>query len=266
MAPPMGKIVLYRKKLMTTKVDNILSNLGLERPANINNNTYITYITDNNNITDILTTSMFAVDSNPKQDQLTSSSLGLASLSASQPSSPCSDAVALPKEKGIKKLPAAWRGVKFDLFRNGLNKSGTDTLKLNISIIENTNGRCVPLMAALNSDFDSAVRRGVDAELWSDSAHWRAVRQLRRQLQEIYVDVRASKVSLKNKAGGTEMVVFVYKDRANVWCVDYVREGEIYQFDLTDAVTEAQAEKKIIATGYHGLKKQKLITAKELGV
>lgn len=247
---------------MTSKVSNILNDLGVERPANINNITYNTYITD---ITD-LTTSMFACDSNQNQQRLASPPIGLASLSASQSSSPDSDAVALPKEKKTRKLPAAWRGIKLDLFHNGANKDGSMNLKLNVSILEKKTGQQIQLMAALNSKFDSAVQRGVDPEDWQQMPHWQLIRQLRRELESLYTDVRISKVGLKNKGGGTEMVVFVYQDRAGVWCCDYVREAQVYQFDLTDALTEQQTGKNIIATGFHGARTRRLITAKELGI
>jgi hypothetical protein len=247
---------------MATKVDAILANLGLEKPANINNINYITNITD---ITD-LTTSHIALDSNSNQQSLASPPSGLASLPASPPSSPCSDAVAFAKRKSTRKLPATWRGVKLDLFGNGVNKDGSLNLKLNISVLEKETGRQVPLMAALNSEFDSAVQRGVDTQEWKSSNHWRVVRQLRKELLSLYTDVRISKVGLKNKGGGTEMVVFVYQDRTGVWCCDYVREGEVFQFDLTDLLTPAQEKKKIIATGFHGAQVKRLLTAKELGI
>jgi hypothetical protein len=240
---------------MNTKVDSILATLGVEIPANINN---ITNITD---ITDVLTTSKFA-DSNPNEQILAPLSLGLASLS----SSPCSDAMAFVKRSSIKKLPAAWRGVKLDLFQNGQNKDSTLSLKLNISVLEKNAGKQIQLMAALNSKFDSSVQRGVEPDDWKNNPHWICVRQLRKELTSLYNDVRISKVGLKNKGGGTEMVVFVYKDRTDAWCVDYVREAQVYQFDLIDPLTDAQKASKIIASGFHGNKTRKLITAKELGI
>jgi hypothetical protein len=78
-------------------------------------------------------------------------------------------------------------------------------------------------------------------------------------------NIRTSKLGLKNKGRGTEITVFLYVN-AGVWCVDLIREGEVYYLDLTDSVNELQKKGNIIASGYHGSKMQKLLTAKDLGI
>jgi hypothetical protein len=77
--------------------------------------------------------------------------------------------------------------------------------------------------------------------------------------------VRASKLGLKNNGGGTELCLFLYYN-AQTWCVDIIREGVVYNLDLTDSVNELQKRGNIIASGYHGTRLKKLLTAKDLGI
>jgi len=237
-------------------VDNILNNLGLEKPANINNTNYYN---NTNNTNNILTTSKIASFQEPSNQSRSLTSSPLGSLREEE-----SD-LSLRKKK-TRKIPALWKGVKLDLFCNGKNRDGSASYKLNICVYDKLSGKQIQLMAALNSKFDSSVQRGVDKQDWRESSHWIKVKQTRKELNMIYEDVRGSKVGLKHNGGGTSNVVFVYQDRTGVWCVDFIREGEIYQFDLCDDINEKQTRANIIASGYHGSRMKKLLTNKELGI
>jgi len=229
---------------MSTQILNLLDR---KKSANINKtNNY----NNNNDTNDKLTTSTFAKSNDEEVMALTSSSLGRESLS---------------EKEVVLKLPPEWRGVKLDLFCNGTNKDGSDSLKLNIGVIRSQDGEQVSLQASLNSSWDSGVRRGVDADSWRESSQWIVVRKHRKELEYIY-EPRASKIGLKQKQGGTEMVAFVYKDRKGVWCVDIIRNAKVYAFELTDPLSQAQQQKNMIATAYRGVKKRSLIKPEELGI
>lgn len=222
--------------------------LDKKKSANINKTNNYNNTNDTNNK---LTTSTFAISNDEEVMALTSSSLGRESK---------------PEEEVVLKLPPEWRGVKLDLFRNDTNKDGTDRLKLNIGVIRAVDGEAIPLQASLNSSWDSGVRRGVEAKAWREDSHWIRVKQHRKELEYMY-DPRASKIGLKQKQGGTEMVAFVYKDRTQVWCVDIVRKGCVYHFALTDPMSEAQIRQgHMIATAYVGVRKRSLIKPEELGI
>lgn len=238
-------------------IDNILNNLGLEKPANINNtNNY----NNTNNTNNILTTSKIASFQEASNQKGSMTASPLESLREEDSS------LSFVKKKVTRKLPAPWKGVKLDLFCNGERKDGSPSYKLNICVYDKLSGKQQHLMAALNSDFDSGVRRGVESQDWRAQGHWITVKQTRKHLNMIYEDVRASKVGLKYNGGGTEHVVFVYQDRTGVWCVDYVRDGVIYQFDLCDDLNQKQQQANIIASGYHGSKMKRLLTSKDLGI
>lgn len=221
--------------------------LDSKKSANINKTNNYNNTNDTNNK---LTTSTFAKSNDEEMIDLTSSSLGRTSSS---------------EEKGIVKLPPEWRGVKLDLFNNGSNKDGTASLKLNIGVIRAQDGEQVPLQASLNSNWDSGVRRGVEATQWRENSHWIRVRQHRKELEYVYTP-RYSKIGLKQKQGGTEMVAFVYQDRKGVWCVDIIRNARVYNFELTGQMSQAQTNNNMIATAYAGIKKRSLIKPEELGI
>ncbi len=225
---------------------NILEDLGLEKSANIN----ITNNNNNNNDTNNkITTTTLCHKSNARSKTTSSRSLGRESKS---------------KEKVTLKLPQMWRGVKLDLFCNGKNKDGSDMMKLNVGVIRHDNGEIVPLQASLNSSWDSGVRRSVDTREWRESNHWIKMKMHKRELEYVY-NIRASKIGLKQKKGGTEMVAFVYKHQ-DTWCVDIGRDGVIYNFELTDEVNEKQSTGNMIATAYAGARATRLIKPQELGI
>jgi hypothetical protein len=247
---------------------DILSHLGLsndvKKPANINNTNNNNNTNDTNNKL-TTTTLVWSQDHSKAESNLTSSPLGKATPSetASQSQEPLDSSC---QKISHKRMPAAWRGVKLDLFCNGINKDGTANLKLNIGVIRKLDGAQIALQASLNSTWDDSVRRGVDKTAWNTESHWITAKQHRKELEYVY-NIRTSKIGLKQKGGGTEMVAYVFQDHSQTWCVDILREGEIYNFQLTDTLTESQKRQgKMIATGYTGVRTQRLITAKELGI
>jgi len=240
------------------KTSDILHDLGLKKPANINNTNNTN---DTNDTNDILktTTLSWSKDQSKVETSLTSSSLELASPREQE----LSDS---SQKISHKKMPGEWRGVKLDLYKNGINKDGSAMMKLNIGVIRKIDGAQVPLQASLNSSWDDGVRRSVDKNDWLNDPHWIRAKQHRKELEYVY-DIRASKIGLKQKSGGTEMVAYVYQDRSSMWCVDILRESQIYSFQLDDPLSDAQiAQGNTIATVYAGTKKTRLITAKELGI
>jgi len=250
---------------MVTNNLNILSHLklvdDLEKPANINN----TNNTNNTNNKLTTTTLVWSQDQSKEQNNLTSSPLGKPSqeqelLDSSQ------EKVVQRMPATPKRMPAPWRGVKLDLFNNGINKDGSAMMKLNIGVIKKIDGSQVALQASLNSSWDDSVRRGVDKNDFNTDSHWIKAKQHRKELEYLY-SIRASKIGLKQKGGGTEMVAFVFQDHSDTWCVDILHESQIYSFKLTDPLSENQIKQgKMIATVYDGVKKVKLLTAKELGI
>lgn len=227
----------------------------LKKPANINNtNNY----NNSNDTKDKLTTTIHCQESNAEEvESLASPSLGRLRLEKESLDSKSRKKVAV-------KLPPEWRGIKLDLYCNGTNKNGTASLRLNLGVIRSLDGDRIPLMAALNSSWDDGVRRGVDKEAWSSDSHWIRAKQHRKELNYLYDDIRTSKIGKKTKQGGTNWVAYVYADLDTSWCVDILRDAQVYTFKLTDQMSLAQQEQgNMIATGYFGIKKKALIDPKK---
>lgn len=244
---------------------DIISHLGLDsdvkKPANINNTNNTNNTNDTNNFL-TTTTLVWSKDQSKEKENMTSSPLGKASPleTSSQEKEPLDSS----QKISHKKMPSEWRGVKLDLYNNGINKDGSAKMKLNIGVIKKIDGSQVPLQASLNSSWDDGVRRSVDKNDWNNDPHWIKVKQHRKELEYLY-DIRASKIGLKQKSGGTELVAFVFQDCSKTWCVDIISECQVYSYELTDELSESQiAQGHMIATVYAGLKKQRLLTAKEL--
>lgn len=228
---------------------NLLNQFEKKLPANINN-------TNNNNNTnntnDNINNTTLCLESNEIGNETASLPLG----------KPIEEDI-VSQKKVVKRLPPAWKGVKCDLYVNGENKDGSPSMKINIGVIRRIDGAQVALQASLNSTWDDGVRRGVDKNDWMNSRHWIRVKQHRKELEYLY-DIRASKIGLKQKSGGTEMVAFVYCIDTT-WYTDIVREGEIYTVKLDNELS-INAHANQIATGYAGERGKGLIKPKELGI
>ena len=227
---------------------------NLLKPANINNTNNTNNTNDTNNL--INNTTQCWSDRPSNVVNLTSS-IPVDRTSSSETSSQEKELLDSKSQvKRTRKLPAEWRGVKLDLFINGRNKNTQPQMKLNIGVIRKIDGAQIELQASLNSSFDDSVRRGVDKTKWNTESHWIRVKQHRKELGYLVDDLRASKIGKKTKGGGTEWVAFVYR-ADQTWCVDILREGQIYHFELTDPLTEKQTQQgNFAATGYFGERKQ----------
>ena len=232
--------------------NNLLKQFGGNLPANINNTNNTNNTNDINNTNNKINNTTLCHLGNERVNETSSFPLGK------------------PKEEdnvshleGVRKLPAEWRGVKLDLFCNGVNLDGSAQMKLNVGVLRHSDGAQIALQASLNSAFDDAVRRGVDKTQWNSDSHWISVKKHRKELQQFVQDVRISKIGKKSKHGGTTWVAFVYCIDCD-WCVDIVRDAEIYHFTLNQKLSAKQlAQGNMIATGYFGERKQTLIDPKK---
>lgn len=234
--------------MSTSAAEKILAKL--KNRTNINN---INYSTTQQH----LTTSIVVLDSNEVTEPATSSSTGLASLSASQ--KPLE-----PPLGGIGTLPANWRGVKLDLFQNGVSPTGKPKLKIKASIIVDSQKESIAVVAALNSPIRH-MYRGSDSQ--GDPQHWITVKTFQKNLKKQGVkDYRASKFYLTGKQNTLEnLCCFVWFEQG--WNAAIIRDGIVYEFLLEDAVSEAFQKANGIATAYYGHGKQtKWVSLKDLGI
>lgn len=234
---------------MATNAKDVLKRL--RTGTNINN-------TNNTNNTNNLTTTMFVQQDNQVEETSLRSSLGLASLSASQE-------MALPLEiqfVGGKELPAAWLNFKWDLFKN---PSG---LKLACNIIK-LDGTKQALTAALNSPQNRLWRKVED----EDTAHWQLVREQydlwRTVLGTELTDFRVSKLCLPGKKGSVEIAVFM-AETSQDYCVRMLYRAAIYDYTIPKASMEKLTIKQIsnnqIATLFVGKKAQAFVSLDDLGI
>ena len=234
---------------MATKAKDVLKKL--RAGTNINN-------TNNTNNINNLTTTMIVQADNPAEANTTSSSLGLASLSASQEK-------ALPKEiqfVGGKELPAAWLNFKWDLFKN---PSG---LKLACNIIK-LDGTKQSLTAALNSPQNRLWRKVED----KDTAHWQLAQEQYDLWREVLgpelTDFRVSKLCLPGKKGSVEIAVFM-AETATDYCVRMLYRAAIYDYTIPKSSIEKLTIKQItsnqIATLFVGKKAQAFVSLDDLGI
>lgn len=236
---------------MATKPSDVLKRLSLG--TNINN-------TNNTNNTNNLTTTMFVQQDN-QVEKATSSSLGLASLSASQDS----PLLSLPKEiqfVGGKELPPAWLNFKWDLFKNPTG------LKLACNIIK-LDGTKQSLTAALNSPQNRLWRKVEDRT----TPHWALVQEQydlwRTQLGPELTDFRVSKLCLPGKKGSVEIVVFLAETQTD-YCVRMLYRNTIYDYTIpkasSDKLTIKQVTNNQIATLFVGKKAQAFVSLDDLGI
>ena len=174
-----------------------------------------------------------------------SASFGLASLPSGKP-----HVVALPK---------AWRGLKIDVFLNS-GKPFQQLYKIKLGIIKQ-DGTTQSVLAHLGSP-NEYVWRGVD-EPDRQTYHWLQVGRLINELDNQVPYYKISKCVLPNKAATTELVVS-YIPATNTAII--VREGEIFDYQIDDPVTEKQRSGRIVATKYVGQRGQKKVSLKELGI
>jgi hypothetical protein len=237
---------------MAIKSQDVLKRLNLG--TNINN-------TNNTNNTNNITTSMFVQADNQVEENTTSSSLGLASLSASQKT----PLLSLPKElhfSGGNELPPAWLNFKWDLFKNPTG------LKLACNIIK-LDGTKQSLTAALNSPQNRLWRKVEDRT----SGHWQLVQEQYDLWREVLgpelEDFRASKLCLPGKKGSVEICVFMAETLQD-YSVRMLYRNTIYDYTIpkssTDKLTIKQITSNQIATLFIGKKAQAFVSLDDLGI
>lgn len=232
---------------MAKTAEQILAKL--KSVTNINND-------NNSNNSNNLTTSIIVSEESNVEMAKPEASLGIASLPASQP--------VTPPLGGIGTLPPSWYGVKLDLFRNGVDDTGKDNLKLRLSITIEQD-KVVQIDAALNSP-TRYIYRGSKTQ--GDPEHWKSVKRYEATLKKDKLEYRSSKFSLPGKKGSVaDMACFVYKI-SGTWVAAIIREGKVYEFDIDGEGSEAFRKNNGFATAYYGQGKQssKWISVKELGI
>lgn len=138
------------------------------------------------------------------------------------------------------KLPAPWRGVKIDLFKN-------PRLKLKFSIIRQDNSK-FECLAGMNSKPTQVFRKR--SEMDSTPEFWHCVERVL-ELRKSEPNFRISKITKARKAGVlNNMAVALYL--RDSWCVELIYDDVVYQFQLSDHVTERFRGANGVATCYVG--------------
>jgi len=152
------------------------------------------------------------------------------------------------------KLPTPWRGVKIDLFRN-------PRLKLKFSIIRQDNSK-FECLAGMNSKPTQVFRKR--SEMHSTEEFWHTVERVL-ELRKQQSNFRISKITKARKGGVlNNMAVALYRDV--VWCVDLIYHDRVYQFHLTDDITERFRGANGIATCYVGQHQFRGHNLEDLGI
>jgi hypothetical protein len=186
-------------------------------------------------------------------------SSGLASLSASQDSGEviCSGV-------GNPSAPRGWRGLKLDLFQNGLTKTMKPSYKLKLGIIK-PDGTLQSLVANLNSP-PRYIWRKVDV-LDRANIHWNTVADIMQIFEDNNIDFRASKCALPHKSSGTEVVAFLSQTEQE-FVVTIVIDAVRYDYSLPKQGTVNQIQKNAncIASKFIGKESTPLLSTKDLGI
>lgn len=152
------------------------------------------------------------------------------------------------------KLPAPWRGVKIDLFRN-------PRLKLKFSIIRQDNSK-FECLAGMNSKPTQVFRKR--SEMDSTPEFWNTVERVL-ELRKQEMNFRISKITKARKAGViNNMAVALYQRDA--WCVELIYGDLVYSFQLTGEITERFRSVNGIATVYMGQHQFRGHNREDLGI
>lgn len=250
--------------MTTTNAQQILEKLRSKKATNINN-----ILTTTNNINNITTTMIVSDDNNQVEDISLRSSLGLASLSATQD---------IPEDKpqskeihfsGGSELPSLWLNFKWDLFRNPSVKT-TPQLRLNLNIVRK-DGTQAKLTASLNSPHDRIWRKVTDEQ--REEPHWSLIEQEYRIWRKAYgpnvTDWRASKFYQPGKKDSTELVIFL-REEHDAYQLRLFYRAAMWDYTLLKSSMEKLTVKQIqgnqIATLFIGAKARKILTADDLGL
>lgn len=250
-----------------TNAQEILNKLQAKKATNINN--ILTTLTTINNTNNKTTSMIVSDDHNQVEDQSLRSSLGLASLSASQD---IPGALASPRElhfSGGSELPAAWLNFKWDLFRNPSDKPIAQ-LRLNLNIVRQ-DGTQVKLTASLNSPHDRIWRKVTDEE--RAEPHWQMIEDEYRIWRKAYgpklTDWRASKFYIPGKKNATDFVTF-FRENSDDYYVRLFYRATMLDYTIPknsiEKLTVKQIQSNQIATLFVGQRAKKLLTADDLGI
>lgn len=237
-----------------------MKNLLKKIPTNINNTNNYNNYNDNNNTNDITT------NNNTNHCwSLQDPNNGSGSKTSSSPLGEEIKENIVSQSEGFRKLPAAWKWAKWDLFQDGFNESGTPSLKMKLTFSNKRTGKQYTYSSALNTPWDQGrMAYGVDKEKWKTDYHWAVVKKHYHSIKTVYDDVRSSKLVEPYKGRPTEVAIFVYKDQG-IWCIDMILNGEIYYFVLDGQTTEAQSNTGVVATIKIGTQGKKMLTLDEGG-
>jgi hypothetical protein len=224
--------------------------------TNINN---INYTNNTNNINDINTND--CSNEAIKEYLPINGPNGLASLPASQ-NIPPSGEVITSGVGNSPEVPRNWRGVKIDIFNNGIRTDGRASLKVNLGVIKN-DGTTQTLTAAMNSP-KSYVWRGVP-QIDQGKMHWLLVKDIEAELKDI--EYRASKFATPGKGSGTEVVGFL-AETDDKWLVILAIKNARYEYWIPKrgTVTQEQKNKNLTASLYVGKSVKALLTIEDLGL
>lgn len=235
---------------MTNKLQDLRYHLRLG--TNINNNTYTTNNTDNTNDTN--------------NNDINVSSTG--TIWRAEGTSGLGPFGGKPKEEDSvsarPKMPERWRGVKIDLFHNGINKDQQQQYKLAIHVQKQDN-TFQTLIGNMNSPHHY-LWRGVSGEERQEP-HWLVVEQTIQQYAAGNCEYRCSKLLLPHKQNKTQIVA-ILSDLVSNWGVEIVYEARNYEFLLAknSTLTAAQQAKNVIASSFFGRQRTAWANLADLGI
>jgi hypothetical protein len=165
---------------------------------------------------------------------------------------------------GNPSAPRGWRGLKLDLFQNGLTKTMKPSYKLKLGIIK-PDGTLQSLVANLNSP-PRYIWRKVDV-LDRANTHWNAVADIMQIFEDNNIDYRASKCALPHKSSGTEIVAFLSQTDQE-FIATIVIDAVRYDYSLAKQGTVNQIQKNAncIASKFIGKETTPLLSTKDLGI
>jgi hypothetical protein len=234
---------------------DILKHLHLideEIPKNINNN--YKQLQTLQTTTNILQTPILMGSVEPQEDGSNTTELPLGKAT------PSND---IGQIQVVENKPAAWRGVKYDLYHRGFLKDGRPNMQLNTAIIRSIDGAKMHLKAVLNQKWSSGFM-SKNCDDWKTNPYWIKCRAHYKHVNSLYSDVRVSKCIEPNRAGTWMLTVFVFQVDG-VWRVDMLADSKIYTVHLTGDLTDKQTKTNCIATRYFGQTKTQLKDPKQEG-
>ena len=229
--------------------------------TNINND-------NNDNNDNNLITSMIVPSSNLRGSPMSSTSL----MPSSASPTPVPEELVVPQSgfgrtaRKIGSLPPTWSSVKIDLFCNGSTVRGKKKLTIKVGIILPNKPEPISLTAQLNSPIRHIYRGVPKEDLFQ--RHWQVVKSYEQANRKTNKDLRGSKFYMPGKSGSIEEITAWVYQIQDYWCLDIIRQGELYEFLLDDSGSPAFQKCNGIATGYYGTAstERRWVSLKELGI